>query len=38
MENTAGPLWRRVAQDRRHWKEIEETFAERHLVLRDFTT
>ncbi|CAH2234201.1 jg16650 [Pararge aegeria aegeria] len=36
LKLTAGPLWRRVAQDRKHWRELEEAFAVRHTELRDF--
>ncbi|CAK1595505.1 unnamed protein product [Parnassius mnemosyne] len=32
---TAGPNWRRVAQDRQQWKSLEEAFANRHAELRD---
>ncbi|CAH2239765.1 jg24654 [Pararge aegeria aegeria] len=35
LKLTAGPLWRRVAQDRKHWRELEDAFAVRHTELRD---
>lgn len=35
LKLTAGPKWRRVAQDRKQWKLLEEAFANRHTELRD---
>ena len=32
---TAGAHWRRVARNRKHWKMLEEAFANRHTELRD---
>lgn len=32
---TAGPFWKRAAQDREYWKELEEAFAKRHSEIRD---
>lgn len=36
LKITLGPLWTRVATDRKQWKELEEAFAIRHTELRDF--
>lgn len=35
LKLTAGPKWRRVAQDRKQWRLLEEAFARRHTELRD---
>lgn len=35
LKLTAGSKWRRVAQDRKQWKLLEEAFANRHTELRD---
>lgn len=35
LKMTLGPLWTRVAADRKQWKELEEAFAIRHTELRD---
>lgn len=36
LKMTVGPLWMRVAADRKQWKELEEAYAIRHTELRDF--
>lgn len=35
LKITLGPLWIRVAKERKQWKEMEEAFAVRHTELRD---
>ena len=35
IKMTAGPMWRRVAQDRSQWKMLEEAYANRHTEIRD---
>ncbi|CAH2217438.1 jg5367 [Pararge aegeria aegeria] len=35
LKLTAGPLWRRVAQYCKHWRELEEAFAVWHTELRN---
>lgn len=32
---TLGPYWTRVADDRAHWRELEEAYAKRHTELLD---
>ncbi|CAH2237406.1 jg11261 [Pararge aegeria aegeria] len=35
IKQTAGPNWRRVAHDRKQWRELEEAFANRQSETRD---
>ncbi|CAH2238257.1 jg11536 [Pararge aegeria aegeria] len=35
IKQTAGPNWRRVAHDRKQWRELEEAFADRQSETRD---